>query len=112
MPASGPVTANEITVTLQAQSEFENAVSQIRSIVSNVLESGNQLTTTAMITTAGAKFGGVVQEWCQSASDIVNTLNWMGEQLGSTAQQLQAGNQQAEEMAAAMPAAGNFGPGF
>jgi hypothetical protein len=109
MPASGPVTANEINVTLQAQGEFENAVSQIRSIISNVLESGNQLTTTAMITTAGAKFGGVVSEWCQSAGDIVNTLNWMTEQLGSTAQQLQAGNQQAEEMAAAMPAAGNFG---
>jgi uncharacterized protein YukE len=108
MPASGPVTANEINVTLQAQGEFENAVSQIRSIVSNVLESGNQLTTTAMITTAGAKFGGVVSEWCQSASDIVNTLNWMAEQLGVTAQQLQAGNQQAEEMAAAMPSAGNF----
>jgi hypothetical protein len=108
MPASGSVTANEINVTLRAQGEFENAVSQIRSIVSNVLESGNQLTTTAMITTAGAKFGGVVSQWCESASDIVNTLNWMTEQLGSTAQQLQAGNQQAEEMAAALPAAGNF----
>jgi uncharacterized protein YukE len=112
MPATGPVTANEISVTLQAQNEFQNAVSSIRSIISSVLESGNQLTTTAMITTAGAKFGGVVLQWCESASDIVNTLNWMSEQLGATAQQLQAGNQQAEEMAAALPAAGNFGPGF
>jgi uncharacterized protein YukE len=112
MSPSGPVTSNEITVTLQAQSEFQNAVSQIRSTISNVLESGNQLSTTAMITTAGAKFGGVVSQWCESASDIVNTLNWMSEQLGSTAQQLQAGNQQSEEMAAGLPGTGNFGSGF
>lgn len=109
MPATGPVTANEINVTQQAQGEFQNAVSQIRTIISNVLESGTTLTSTAMITTAGARFGGVVSQWCESAGDIVNTLNWMAEQLGSTAQQLQAGNQQAEEMAAALPGAGNFG---
>jgi hypothetical protein len=112
MPGTGPVTSNEIQVTLQAQEAFTSAVGQIRSIVSNVLESGQTLTSTAMMTTAGAKFGGAVSQWSESASDIVNTLNWMAEQLGNTAQQLQAGNQQAEEMAASLPAAGNFGPGF
>jgi uncharacterized protein YukE len=109
MPATGPVTANEINVTLQAQNAVENAVSQIKTIISNVLESGQQLSTTAMVTTAGAKFGSVVGQWAESATDIINVLNWMAEQLGSTAHQLQAGNQQAEEMAAAVPVIGNFG---
>jgi uncharacterized protein YukE len=108
MAATGAVTSNEINVTLQAQNAFENAVSQIKSIISNVLESGQQLSTSAMITTAGAKFGSVVQQWTESATDIVNVLNWMAQQLGATAQQLQAGNQQSEEMAASLPAMGNF----
>ena len=112
MPASGPVTANEISVTQQAQSQFEDAVSSIRNIISGVFEQGTTLSTSAMITTAGAKYGGVVAQWCESAGDIANTLSWMAEQLGNTVTQLQAGNQQAEEMAASLPSAGNFGPGF
>jgi uncharacterized protein YukE len=112
MSTTGPVTANEINVTQSAQQAFQNAVGQIRGIVSNVLESGQTLTTSAMITSAGAKFGGVVSNWCDKAGDIVNTLEWMANQLGYTAQQLQAGNQQSEEMAAALPADGSFGSGY
>jgi hypothetical protein len=112
MAATGAVTANEINVTQQAQQAFENAVSSITTTISNVLESGTTLASSAMITTAGAKFGSVVGDWSQSASDIVNVLKWMAEQLGVTAQQLQAGNQQSEEMAAALPGTGNFGSAF
>jgi hypothetical protein len=112
MSTTGPVTANEINVTQSAQQAFQNAVGQIRGVISNVLESGQTLATSAMITTAGAKFGGVVSNWSDKAGDIVNTLEWMANQLGYTAQQLQAGNQQSEEMAASLPGDGSFGSGY
>jgi hypothetical protein len=62
-----------------------------------------------MVTTAGAKFGGAVVQWTEDFDDLRNTLNWMATQLGDTAQQLQASNQQSLEMAASLP---SFGSNF
>jgi hypothetical protein len=113
MPTTGPVSgaalANEISVTLQAQQIFENAVSQLNSIVSNALDAQNQLTTSAMVTTAGQKFGSKVVQWCEDFDDLRGTLQWMAQQLGDTAHQLQASNQAAVEAAAQLPAFGSFG---
>jgi|SRR5580658_154283 hypothetical protein len=100
---------NEITVTLQAQQKFLDTVSQLTTIASGVLESQQQLTTNAMVTTAGQRFGGVVLQWAEDFEDLRSTLNWMAQQLGDTAQQLQAGNQNAADMAAALPAFGSSG---
>jgi uncharacterized protein YukE len=108
MPATGTPTANEILVTQQAAGHFMDTAGQISQAIANVLDGGQQLSATAMITTAGAKFGTAVGHWCESAEDIVNILKWMSEQLGATAQQLQASNQQSEEMAAGLPSFGNF----
>lgn len=105
---SAPVTQNEIHVTLQAQQAFEEAVSALNRIVSEVFDSQTQLTTNAMVTTAGQRFGGAVVQWTQDFDDLRNTLNWMAQQLGDTAQQLQASNQQSYEMAASLPSFGSF----
>jgi hypothetical protein len=87
--ATGTITANTISTTLQAQSAFETAVANIQGIATTVLESGTTLTTTGMIDAAGAKFGGAVSLWCEQLDDILNTLKWMTEQLGATASQMQ-----------------------
>jgi hypothetical protein len=106
---SAAVTKNEIHVTLQAQQQFEGAVSQLTSIVETVLNSQQQLTANAMVTTAGERFGSAVVLWTEDFEDLRSTLNWMAEQLGYTAQQLQNSNQQSEEMAAALPQFGTSG---
>jgi hypothetical protein len=102
MPDAGTL-ANEINVTLQAQQAFEQAVAALTSIVTEVFTSQQQLTTNAMVTTAGQRFGGVVVRWTEDFEDLRSTLNWMAQQLGDTALQLQKGNQQSAEMAAALP---------
>jgi hypothetical protein len=102
MPDAGTL-ANEINVTLQAQQAFEQAVTALTSIVTEVFSSQQQLTTNAMVTTAGQQFGGVVVRWAEDFEDLRSTLNWMAQQLGDTAQQLQKGNEQSAEMAAALP---------
>jgi hypothetical protein len=111
MPAgnSAPVTQNEINVTLQAQQAFEGAVTALTQIVSGVFDSQQQLTTSAMVTTAGQRFGMAVVQWTQDFEDLRSTLNWMAQQLGDTALQLQRSNQQGMEMAAALPQFGSSG---
>jgi hypothetical protein len=106
---SAPVTQNEINVTLQAQQAFEEAVAALTSIVSEVFDSQQQLTTNAMVTTAGERFGGAVVQWAEDFEDLRSSLNWMAQQLGDTAQQLQRSNQQGVEMAAALPQFGSSG---
>jgi hypothetical protein len=96
---SAPITSNEINVTLQAQGVFQEAVTDLTQIISQVLEANTQLTSTAMVTTAGAKFGTVVSMWAEDAEDMRSALNWMAEQLGTTAQQMQSGNTTNEELA-------------
>jgi hypothetical protein len=109
MSTTGSVTANEINVTLQAQQAFEEAVTALTSIASSVFDAQSQLTSNGMVTTAGQRFGGAVVQWVEDFEDIRNTMKWMAQQLGDTAQQLQASNQQSEEMAASLPTAGSFG---
>jgi hypothetical protein len=108
MSTTGAVTQNEINVTLQAQQAFEQAVSALTSIVSEVFDSQSQLTSNGMVTTAGARFGGAVVQWTEDFEDLRSTLNWMAQQLGDTAKGLQAGNQQSYEMAAALPGFGSL----
>jgi len=105
MPAgnSAPVTQNEIDVTVHAQQAFDEAVTALNQIVSGVFDSQQQLTTNAMVTTAGERFGMAVVQWTQDFEDLRSTLNWMSMQLGDTAAKLRASNQQSEEMAAALP---------
>src|SRR5258708_18251281 len=106
---SAPVTQNEINVTLQAQQAFEEAVAALTSIVSEVFASQQQLTSNAMVTTAGERFGNAVVLWAEDFEDLRSTLNWMAQQLGDTAQKLQSSNQQGVEMAAALPQFGSSG---
>lgn len=100
-------TSNTYSVTLHAQEAFQTAVSDLNRIVSTVFDSQSQLTTSAMVTNAGRKFGSVVVEWCQDFDDMRNTLNWMATQLGDTAQALARSDQQGAEMAAQLPAFGS-----
>ncbi|HET7014922.1 MAG TPA: hypothetical protein VFI65_13490 [Streptosporangiaceae bacterium] len=106
---SAPVTQNEINVTLQAQQAFEDAVTALTQIVTGVFDSQQQLTSSAMVTTAGERFGAAVVQWSEDFEDLRSTLSWMAQQLGDTAQQLQQSNQQGLEMAAALPQFGNSG---
>jgi len=110
MTTSGAVTSNEISVTLQAQGIFNEKVTELTTVGSLVNEWGGvQLSQNAMATTAGTIFAQAVGLWTEDLNDIKNTLNWMAQQLGDTAAQLQAGNQQNEEMAAALPTFGDSG---
>ncbi len=108
MPTTGIVTQNEINVTLQAQQAFEQAVTALTSIVSEVFDSQSQLTSNGMVTTAGQRFGGAVVQWTHDFEDLRSTLNWMAQQLGDTARSLQASNQQTYEMAASLPSFGSY----
>jgi hypothetical protein len=108
MPTTGTVTQNEINVTLQAQQAFEQAVTALTSIVSEVFDSQSQLTSNGMVTTAGQRFGGAVVQWTEDFEDLRSTLNWMATQLGDTAKSLQASNQQSYEMAASLPGFGAY----
>ena len=103
MPTSGAVTANEIQVTLTAKGAFEDAVNSLNSIGASVMDSAQNLAGRAMVTTAGAKFAQAMTTWCDDFNDIKNSLQWMATQLGDTAAQLQAGNQQNVEAAASIP---------
>ncbi len=108
MPDSA-LLAHEAQVTLQAQHAFEQAVAALNSIITEVFASQQQLTSNAMVTTAGERFGGVVVRWAEDFEDLRSTLNWMAQQLGDTALQLQKGNDQSAEMAAALPSFGASG---
>jgi flagellar hook-associated protein FlgK len=99
MPTTGAVTANEITVTLQAQTSFSDAVQSLNTIGGNVYESAQSLANSAMVTTAGDAFAKAMSTWCEDFNDIYKMLNTMAEQLGTTATALQAGNQQSADMA-------------
>jgi hypothetical protein len=105
MPAAdgSPVTANEINVTVTAQQDFLDAVSAMSAIGSLVMESGGQALVQAMATTAGSGMASVISMWAEDFNDIKNTLQWMADQLGDTAAQLQAGNQQNTDMALSLP---------
>ena len=103
MPAGNSTLENEITATLHAQSAFEEAVTALNQIVSEVFNSQQQLTTNGMVTTAGERFGSAVVLWTEDFDDLRSTLNTMAQQLGATAQRLQSSNQHAVEMASAMP---------
>src|SRR5260370_41938762 len=105
MPDSA-LLAHEATVTLQAQQAFEQAVAALNSIISGVFDSQQQLTSNAMVTTAGERFGGVVVRGAEDFEDLRSTLNWMAEQRGNTALQLRKGNDQSAEMAAPQPPVG------
>jgi hypothetical protein len=118
MPIQAPTTdqkvlANEIATTQHAQGAFYEAVTALTRIVSTVLDSQGQLTTSGMVTSAGAQFGTGCVQWCDDFNNLRSSLQWMGDQLGQTAQQLMAGNQQCNEMASAMTTnLPNFGPSF
>lgn len=108
MPDAGTL-QNEVNVTLQAQQAFEQAVAALNSIITEVFASQQQLTSNGMVTTAGERFGGVVVQWAEDFEDMRSSLNWMAQQLGDTAAQLQKGNQQSADMAAALPQFGASG---
>lgn len=88
MPA--PITANTIPVTQKAAEYFTEAVQNLDSIKASVFEAGTTLANQAMITTAGGKFLVAVTQWTEDFDDIRNTMNWMAEQLATTAKQMLA----------------------
>jgi hypothetical protein len=102
MPTTGSVTANEITVTQQAQTAFGVAVTSLNTIGGSVLGAAEQLANSAMVTTAGAKFAQAMQTWCDDFTDIQRMLSKMETALGDTVTALQAGNQQSADMAASI----------
>src|SRR5260370_17142539 len=101
--ATGNTLANEAQVTLKAKDAFDGAVAKLTSIVSGVFESQQQLTSTAMVTTAGERFGGVVVQWAQDFEDLRSTLNWMSQQLGDTPQQLTTATTQPPHLPPPLP---------
>jgi hypothetical protein len=108
MPA--PVTAATVPILYQAQGYFTEGVNALDQIITQVFESQAQLTSTAMITTAGAKFGGAVVQWTEDFNNIRNTLSQMAELLGFTAQKIQQNEQNNVALATGLPAADQ--PGY
>jgi hypothetical protein len=82
----GNVTAQTLTVTKQAQEYFQQAQSDLMRIVGNVLDEGSgTLTSQMLISDAGTRFGGAVQQWTTQAMDIgqqfQNMIDFLGEQI-------------------------------
>lgn len=102
MPA--PVTAATIPVTLKAQGDFQDAVHDLDIIAAQVTDSAQILTTTAMVSSAGSKFGASCAQWVEDFNDIRQTLSWMAEQLGNTAQQMMANEQHNTDLASGLTA--------
>jgi uncharacterized protein YaiE (UPF0345 family) len=112
--ATSNVTQNTISVTQQAQEAFQTAVSDLTSIVSGVLDSNQQLTTTGMVSQAGAKFGSAIAQWTEDFNDMRGTLQWMADQLEAQWKQMVANEQNNTDLAgglanpAALPGYGSF----
>jgi uncharacterized protein YaiE (UPF0345 family) len=106
-----PVTQNTINVTQQAQEAFQTAAGDLTSIVSGVLDSNQQLTSSAMVSQAGAKFGGAVTQWTEDFNDLRGTLQWMADQLGNQWQTMQRNEQNNTDIAAGLSDPASL-PGF
>jgi hypothetical protein len=108
MPA--PVTAATVPILQQASGYFSEGVNALDQIITQVFESQSELTSTAMITTAGAKFGGAVVQWTEDFNNIRNTLSQMAEMLQDTANKILANEQNNLALASGLPAADQ--PGY
>jgi hypothetical protein len=108
MPA--PVTAATVPILQQASGYFTEGVTALDQIITQVFESQSELTSTAMITTAGAKFGGAVVQWTEDFNNIRNTLSQMAELLSTTAQKILQNEQNNVALASGLPAADQ--PGY
>jgi hypothetical protein len=106
VPFTG-TTSNALDVTKGAQGQFAEAVSYLEQVVTNILDSSQQLTTAAMVSQAGAKFGSVVGLWAEKAGDILNNLEEMVQFLGF---QIQALEQNEDNNTALAAALGNLNP--
>jgi hypothetical protein len=100
--STGNVTQNEINATQNGQQAFEEAVNALNTIVSSVLDSNTQLTTSAMVSQAGAKFGSAVEQWLDDFNDLRGVTQWMGEQLGTTWRQMVQNEQNNTDLAAGL----------
>jgi hypothetical protein len=114
-PGGSGTTQGVIAIYHQSQQAFLDAVSAMTSIVSSVLDSSQQLTTSAMVSTAGAAWGNAVVPWLDDFNDLRSTLQWMADQLGNQAQQMQNNEQNNVDLASgiqvqALPGYGQFGP--
>jgi hypothetical protein len=97
---TGNVTAQTLSVTKQAQEYFTQAKSDLIRIVTNVLDEGSaNLTSQAMISDAGARFSGAVQQWTTAAMDIGNQFQQMIDFLGVQIQVMQQNEQNGVDLA-------------
>jgi hypothetical protein len=106
LPINGTV-SNALNVTQNAQGQFSEACSNLSKVVSNVLDSGQQLTSSAMICQAGNQFGNAVGLWADKAGDILNNLQEMVAYLGN---QIQVLEQNEDNNTALAGALGNLNP--
>jgi hypothetical protein len=103
MATTGGTTSNTYSTTLAVQQQFLEAYSGMGKLADGVLDAGTTLTNQAMITQAGARFGTAVQQWLEAFYAAQKTIGQMAEQLGVTANQLKAADQQAADMVPTMP---------
>jgi phage terminase small subunit len=99
MAAGAPVTAQQAHIILQSAQVFDEGVSAMNSIYSEVFTAQDTLKGQAMVTTAGSRFAMAVVEWTNDFNDIKNTLSNMSTQLRATTQQTTANNQRNVELA-------------
>jgi hypothetical protein len=88
MPFNG-TTSNALNVTQSAQGQFQESVNYLSQVITNILDSSQQLTSSAMISQAGNAFGGAVGAWAEKAGDIMNNLQNMTDYLGLQIQVLE-----------------------
>jgi hypothetical protein len=109
------VTQNTLSVTQHAQEAFVTAVNDLMSILNGVLDANGQLTSVAMVSQAGAKFGSAISQWLDDFWDLKGTLSWMAEQLATQLQQMAANEQNNTDLASGigctpLPGYGSFPP--
>jgi uncharacterized protein YukE len=95
---AGQTTSNTYGTTTQVQNQFVDAYGYMGRLADGVTDSNTTLTNQAMISQAGARFGQAVAQWLEAFYQAQQVLGQMGEQLGVTAAQLRAADQQAADM--------------
>jgi inhibitor of KinA sporulation pathway (predicted exonuclease) len=102
MAGSAPLTAQQRQVILQSAQVFEEGVSAMNRVYSEVFAAGDQLRGQAMVSTAGTQFAGAVTRWVDDFNNVKQLLQTMHDQLISTTNQTTNTNVVNQEIAAAL----------
>jgi hypothetical protein len=96
-------TSNTYATSLNAAQGLEDGANYMTKLGDGVTDANSQLTMTAMISQAGARFGQAVVLWLDQFQKAQQTLMQMSDMMRTTVQVTQTGDQHNQDLAAGMP---------